>query len=255
MDSDLGLGTVIGFAVAGYVFLTQFHLTRDYVSRLGGGYDVLFLSAAVGFLGLMLSPLGYEFSPAVSAATGIDHLIAPLTTILGKWTHVVPPQIHIVATAVLTAWGLAFALNQMPGIKWYRKRALRRAAIARGNLIEVLLDDALRSRSWVELALESGKSYIGAPVRSPFMEARNADIEIVPVFSGHRTNPDRVLVLARHYGDTIETIIDSPDLSLAHLRVVIPASQIVAARPFDLDLYRSFNPDEIVTPDDALTTN
>lgn len=60
MGSDLGLGTVIGFAVAGYVFLTQFHLTRDYVSRLGGGYEVLFLSAAVGFLGIPLAPFIYE---------------------------------------------------------------------------------------------------------------------------------------------------------------------------------------------------
>ncbi len=74
------------------------------------------------------------------------------------------------------------------------------------------------------------------------MTTEDADIEIVPVFSGHRTAPDRVLVLARYYGDAIENLLDAADRSLADLRVAIPVRQIVGARPFDLDVYRSFNP-------------
>ena len=242
MPDDLGLGTVIGFAVAGYVFLTRFDVTKDSVARLGGGYEVLFLSAAVGFVGLALSPLAYEIATPLAKWTRLDAAAEAVFRLGTPAAHSVPPQMAMVAGAVIVAWGFAMLLNALSGIQWYRKRALRRAAKDRGDLIEVMLDDALHSRSWVELALDTGKSYVGAPIGVVPMTTEDADIEIVPVFSGHRTAPDRVLVLARYYGDAIENLLDAADRSLADLRVAIPVRQIVGARPFDLDVYRSFNP-------------
>lgn len=246
VNNDLGLGAVVGFAVAGYVFLTQFHLTKDRVSRLGGGYEVLFLSAAFGFVGVALSPVVYELSAPIAAWLGIDHAMEPLFRTQDKSAHAVPPYVDQIAAAVVGAWALAVALNHLPGMDWYRKRALRRSAVNRGDLIEVLLYDALRTRAWVELALKSGKSYIGAPISSPLMATDDADIEVVPVFSGYRSDPNQVLVLVRYYGDIIEQVLETPNRSLADLRVVIPARRIAAARPFDLDVYRRFNPGESV---------
>ena len=246
MGDDLALGTVIGFAVAGYVFLTRFHLTKDYMARLGGGYEVLFLSAAVGFVGLVLTPLAFKVAVPVAEWTGLARATEWFSDLSETQPRVAHPDLYLAGSAVITAWLFALLLNSLPGVQWYRKRSLRRAAINRGDYIEVILDDALRSRSWVELALDGGKSYVGAPVGLVPMTTDDADIEIVPVFSGHRTDPDRVLSLARYYGDVIGSIVDSPDRSLADLRVAIPVREIVAARPFDLDVYRRFNPDEAV---------
>ena len=242
MPDDLNLGTIIGFAVAGYVFLTRFDVTRDSVARLGGGYEVLFLSAAVGFVGLSLSPLTYELATPLAKWSRLDGMTKAIFRLGTPAADSIPPPMAMVASAVMFAWAFAKLLNAVPGIQLYRKHALRRAARNRGDLIEVMLYDALRSRSWVELALDTGKSYVGAPIGVVPMTTEDADIEIVPVFSGHRTAPDRVLILARYYGDVIESLLDGGGRSLADLRVAIPVRQIVGARPFDLDIYRSFNP-------------
>ena len=60
------------------------------------------------------------------------------------------------------------------------------------NLIEVLVNDAIQGNWYLELPLESGKSYVGLPLLTGYVESPEAgDVELIPLFSCYRTHETR----------------------------------------------------------------
>lgn len=65
----------------------------------------------------------------------------------------------------------------------------------------------------------------------------------MPLMSGYRKSKSRRLIITTGYASAIYEI-ESGELSHlqeSNLRVVFPQSEIVSARPFDLDVYRSLS--------------
>ena len=136
-------------------------------------------------------------------------------------------------------------------LSWWRRlrctelEGARRAAAERGDLIELTLQDSAQGPQTVEIALNSGKTYIGyATVSGIFQrDATEPDIALLPVVSGYRDKNTQELKLTTSYGhyyDEIEATRkergEGQRTSLEHMRVILPLSEIRSARLFDLEL-------------------
>lgn len=227
----MGLGDVVALALGGYAFVATLVLTRDRMVRWDG-YEMLFVC---GVAGVMLLIVTYPM--AIFARGAAD-----------SW----PANVGVLTVAGILGIPvgalLGFAGNNLPGMEQRRLRRLRALAESNSDLIEVLLDDAMQGDWYVELALETGKCYVGLPVRSAYATSSEAaDVELIPLFSGDRTGETRELRLTRYYGDDIRRLVDDSaglraGLSPRDFRVVIPLRQVVAARLFDPDVYDEMNP-------------
>lgn len=234
----MGLGDIVALALGGYAFVARFVLTRDRMIRWNG-YEMLFACGITGVL--------------------IAGLTLPIAKIAGVGLSFLPPGIGVWTTAgvlgIPVGFLLATALNIWPKMAERRLRRLRAMAEANSNLIEVLLDDAMRGDWYVEVALETGKSYVGLPVGTPYAASTGAvAIELIPLFSGYRTGESRELCLTRYYGDDISRLVDDETverqgLSPRDFRVVVPLVQVVSARLFDPDIYEQMNPEEVPRSD------
>ena len=227
----MGLGDIVALALGGYAFVARFVLTRDRMGRWDG-YEMLFVCGLAGVLLLVGT--------------------WPVAWFVGNVLCWIPKGVSVWSVAgvlgIPIGFGLATTLNRWPGIEKRRLRGLRALAESNSDLIEVLLDDAMQGDWYVELALETGKCYVGLPVRTAYATSSDAaDVELIPLFSGDRTGETRELRLTRYYGDDIRRLVDDPSglrqgLSADDFRVVIPLRQVVAARLFDPDVYQQMNP-------------
>ena len=228
LPGEFGLGTVFGLAAAGYVFLKTFIITKDHLARLGGGYDVLFLSAAVGVgLGLFL-PLYVVLMERVRGFVGghipgFERLPQAMEEIMEGTPIRLSEEALPIAVMILVMWSLASLLNMLilwiPGGYRLRTYLIRKAAIRRGDMLQVVLDDS----RMVEVALKGGKSYIGLPMHPyypvPGDEGRTL-VRIVPIFSGYRSGKKQLLRFARHYGGELSDLLDE-SRSLNHSMLVL----------------------------------
>ena len=225
----MDVGVFFGFALAGYVFLSQFHLTRDRFAHRTG-YELLFVSAASG---LMLTLL----------ITGAARLILEEDGDIFKEAA----GYNLAVLAVLLGWGAAYGLNRLPQIPEWRKRTLRKIAADRGDLMELLLDDALRGDWYVELSLKNGKVYVGMPTGTTERSVGDETVvEIIPLFSGFRSNDTHEVRLVRYYGTDIALLVRGAANKRSSVvdedfRVVIPLREVVSARLFDPEIYSYFN--------------
>ena len=118
------------------------------------------------------------------------------------------------------------------------KRSARLAARFRGNLIGCLMEDAADAAILVELALESGKSYVGFVVTSGATTSNDSDVSIIPFFSGYRCDDTRELRLTTSYRAALARAAkDKSRPTFDDFEVVLSKRQIVSARRFDLEIY------------------
>ena len=228
----MGLGDIVALALGGYSFAARFLLTRDRMVRWDG-YEMLFVCGIVGVLLLGLTLPIAHFVLSVASSWPKDVSVWTIAGVLG----------------IPVGFALATFLNNLPGMEQRRLRSLRTLAESNSDMIEVLLDDAMQGDWYVELALETGKCYVGLPVRTAYATSSEvADVELIPLFSGDRTGETRELRLTRYYGDDIRRLVSESSgregLSPRDFRVVIPLRQVVAARLFDPDVYQEMNPAE-----------
>ena len=231
----MGLGDIVALALGGYAFVARFVLTRDRMARWDG-YEMLF---ACGIAGILLAALTLPLANALDDVPGWLPAGTSVLTVAG-------------VAAIPTGYLLATVLKNLPGMEARRLSRVRSLAEANSDLIKILLDDAIQGSWYVELTLRSGKSYVGLSVHNPYWTSSEfADVELIPLFSGYRTDQQRELKLTRYYGDDIRRMVGDPatpreGLSARDFRVVVPLREIVTARLFDPDVYEQMNPAENV---------
>ena len=221
----MGLGALLFPALGGYLFLMLCHEMRHRVQHQPG-YHLVFASAVVGAL---LFALGLAI--AIALDLGSNSRVA---AVLG---HVsVDPRF---GTAI-SATGLSFVLGLACALVGNRvcplDAANRRAAERSGRLREVLLHDAIKAEGLVEVSLRTGKSYVGMVLGIAVAQPRDSDVALVPMLSGYRHPETRELCMTTNYWPLLR---DRRELAqLLGLRVAVPLSAIVSARPFDLEVHR-----------------
>lgn len=219
----MGLGVLLVPALAGYLFLNWFNGTRYSLPR-ETGYHVVFRAAIAGVFLFFIARLCVLIANALIPQIG------------ESWKTVVPLDYSgtAAATIVLAAL-LPLALNQFP--RYDRFEAQQKAAVAAGDQISLIIDQAILQGRFVEISLASGKSYVGSPIQGTFGHRDDGDVAIIPVASGYRHSETRALIITTNYAPAINDLVDR---NLEILKVAFPMRDIVSARLFDRELYVSF---------------
>ena len=216
-------------AVGGYWFLTNWNYTRYQVER-DSGYRLLFKCALVGILFYCVS----------RALTSAVDLICPSLTLLWD-AHFPEPYTSEVALSLGLALVLPPLFNWRLGWRYTKVQGARRVASNAGDHIELLIDRAIEERKAIEISLRSRKVYIGAATESGVGAISDTDVILIPVLSGYRKEDTLELVVTTNYFDIISDHTgEGSGRTVQELRVVIPLSEVVSARLFDLEVYRAF---------------
>ena len=223
----MGLGALLFPALGGYLFLVLCHAMRHRVQQQPG-YHLVFASAVVGAL---LFALGLAI--AIALDLGSNSRVA---AVLG---HVsVDPRFGTAASATGLSFVLGLLCAAVGNLLCSKDAADRSAAERSGRMREVLLHDAMKAGELVEVSLRTGKSYVAMVLRIVGPQPRDSDVALAPILSGYRHPETRELYLTTPYSPLLG---DPPDPDrLSELRVVVPISEIVSVRPFDLGVHRKF---------------
>ncbi len=228
MNFEISLLPVLG----GYWLLTHLIPTRI-EARRQSGYHLAFQSAAAG---LVLWVVAYAI------LYGIEHWSCSLMhDFLGAGIRADFKSAAIMSVAL--GFLSPFALNRL----FDHGKEEERVAAEYGDLVELLVADAIRRSKLIEISLQSGKSYIGLVLGNTISKWPEADLSLLPTSSGYRDRDTQQLKITTHYAPVVREYLagaqgsfDSISQQLYDLRIVIPRSEIVSARLFDPELYSKF---------------
>ena len=207
--------TLVGFLAAFFLNVVRYWLIHQV------GYWVFLPVLTVGTAFLWIADVGLA---ALEQFLGMER---------GDWMSCLGSTVFWATTLVVLTSVLA---NVLIG----RKRSARLAAKWRGNLIECLMQDSIDS-GLVELTLESGKSYVGEVIDSGINTSNDADVSIMPIFSGHRDH-EHQLHLTTSYTDPLQrasSVVSNEDKhnDASQFELVLSKTRIVSARPFDVEVF------------------
>ncbi|MDE2816954.1 MAG: hypothetical protein OXM03_01465 [Chloroflexota bacterium] len=213
--------------VIGYLFLRQWNYTRFEIPH-DSGYHVLFKSIIAG---MALFPVPYLI------ATSFAHFLPSIYPLV-LWKIFVPFDSEGTLVMILIeAFAGAWSLNKIA--RFNADTCLRRTIRDRGDLIGNLMVDIATSREFVEISLKNRKSYIGIPIHWNNIAGKH--VELIPYWSGYREEDTQQHKITTHYSPIVRDHREKgTPLSGEDIRLVIPSSEIVSARPFIPSLYRRF---------------
>ena len=222
-------------AVGGYWFVTHFNFTRFQAVR-ESGYHILFRSVLFGIVWYCVAAVPVWFLDACDL-WGVPSAIK-------WWVSVFPPTFTVETVAAIALGGLSpYILN----LFYSEELGSRRAAASTGDHMELLISDAVRNQSPVEISLRSRKLYIGFVMGEYGTRQSDLAVSLIPVYSGHRTEDNLNLVIDIDYEHTLGRFVEEESQwrhrSPEDFRVVIPVGEIVSARLFDASVYRAFQTD------------
>lgn len=221
----MNLGWFLIPTLGGYWFLKNFNGTRYSILR-ESGYHVFFRAAFVG---------GLLAASARLAVLFLDRFWPWSVELLESYAPF--PYSSTAILSVFLAVSLPYVLNR----RYSQKKAALQIARDSGDLVELLIAEAIQELKLVELSLRSGKSYIGLARESGIMSHGESDIALVPYFSGYRDKDTQELKITFNYVPMIRESLGNQSnnnkLRYDDFQIVIPMSEIISARIFDLDVY------------------
>lgn len=128
-------------------------------------------------------------------------------------------------------------------IKGLRPDLIREAASERGDLLELLLIDALKSKKLITVTLKGGDVYTGLPFNNS-ENATDSSISVIPAGIGYVDKKTRRVKYKLNFIKTLSWITkpifgSSKKLATEH-QVVIAKSEILTVSMIDRDLFSAF---------------
>ena len=224
----MNLGLLLIPALGGYYLLGRSFVSRYWLARQSG-YALFFSAAIAGVFLLVVARLLAMLLPP-----------DPAWPIVAWWSNYAPFDY---AGTVLISGLLAGIIPEIVNLVTRKHDCAKRAARARGDLIECLIQEAIESkgRQIVEVSTKSSKSYIGFAQHSSVTAGSESDIAITPIISGYRDSKTRDLTLTTNYLPVLLNKNLHNEEFLEHFRVVIPLAEVASARLFDPDAYQLFD--------------
>ena len=220
MGSELGAELLIA-AAGGYLFLRYTNWTRYKIHR-ETGYHLIFLTAATGTFLYAIAYIATFYIPNHFAVINdliqlfpFDFRAVHLTFLLG-----------VLLPSLFNVIGYVF--------RFTKKKAMRRAALQSGSHIEAIFAESFILGELVEITLKNKKSYVGLVYKQGIIDPQSGDsgVTLIPFRSGYRDKKTLKLELTADYCPMFETC-----QKFADLRIAVSMSEIVSARPFDLDMH------------------
>ena len=230
----MGLGLVIFPALLGYALLLSRNSTRFAIARVTG-YHLFFLSAFWG--------IGLAASVVLLVETVVVSGYFPSWLADSNILDILPVKYLVV---VITAMVIVAVIAWIDNYRVDEETAARRCAELCGDLIELRLVKAIDLAAHVELSLRSGKSYIGMVLNGGIATGGDSDVSLIPTASGYRDKDTRELILTTNYGRVFNEWLNSDDPRRTedeiakYFTIVIPKSEIVSVRLFDMEMYGLF---------------
>lgn len=215
----MGLGWLLVPALGGYWFLIHAHFTRFGAHR-HSGYHLVLRSGVAGGVFVIL---------AHTVVLCVDFAFPSVGEF---WRKLVP--INYSGTFLLSALlgiGLPLICNRF----YSEGRAALRAAAEAGDLIELLLAESIRHQKLIQISLKSSKVYVGYALDVEPPVRGESDVAVIPLLSGYRDKDTCEMTITNNYVPLIQRY-QSDQSALGDLRVVIPKSEIVSGRFFDMDI-------------------
>ena len=220
----MSLGDLLIPAILGYWLLTHVHYSR-FVAVRDSGYHVLFRSAFVG---------GFLFGLSETILFFLDRY-APQAQ--ETWERILPADFFSIAVLGCIALVIWAVVNRF----YSAEDAQLRVAREMGDVVELLMLEAMEDGKYVELSLRSRKSYIGIPLESGLGRQGQSDISIIPLASGYRDTDTQELMITTHYAPVISQVLNGELLvPLEDFQIAIPMSEVVSARIFHIEAYQLF---------------
>ena len=220
----MGLGLLLVPALAGYLVQTQLHFFR-YRTLRESGHHVFFRSGLTG------SILGFF-------AQVIVHFVDKCMPHIGASFNEIFAFEY--STAAILSLILAFAIWPLGNLLTDKKKAAIRSARENGELMGILITEAIGSGKSVEVSLDTGKVYVGPIVQSGIGKRSQFDLMIVPLFSGYRHRDTNELIISHSYSRAITR----KARDWKELKIGMSISHVVLVRFFDPSLYREFSNDK-----------
>lgn len=141
-------------------------------------------------------------------------------------------------TEVILSLILALVLPFLFNVVYRSRRGAKRAARNAGEHIELLIIESIEEKVPVEITLRNREIYIGLAGDTGIGGSHDADVAVVPMFSGYRDEDTLDLVVTLDYFPVIDMYLEEdPSRTKEDFRVVLPMNEIVSARLFDEDVY------------------
>lgn len=160
------------------------------------------------------------------------------------------------AWALVVVYPLSWLLNLPLRHNGTLLRAVMRRADAYDQL-EALTSHVLERELTLAVTLDSGKVYIGFPVRSSTFDEERRWIALFPVISGHRDLKGRLELTTGYqsvYAGLLAGLTQAEaDRRLQDFQVVIPLAKVQTLQVFDLAAYSAFHVSPpVAVPADAV---
>ena len=220
----MGLGFLLIPALTGYWILRTWKKTT-YKVRREQGYHVVFLSA---FFGLIPAAIAYILVTAISLS---------FPSLYAIYECFVSFDYSCMIVTILLGLVFPIVLNCGYSQEQEEQEALQKAR-EDGNLIELLFAESVAREMLVEISLRNRKSYIGYVLRNAAEGPNEADISVVPLWSGYRKEDTQELEITTDY---VSSLLGYPEKGVDEdFRVVFPMSEVVSARLFSPSIYKRF---------------
>ena len=228
-------------AIGGYWLLTHWNFTK-YRAERDSGYHLLLRSAGLG-VGLFL--LAYlSLSHLVDFMERVQPIITlggrdPVIAIVTRATLLLEsPPTPLSGEAVLSlffgfAGPLALNLFSLPSV------CARRTAKQFGDHVELLMEQALKDRTLVEVGLRNRRTYVGFVTESGVGKTLDADAKLIPRYSGRRDPNSLRLTLDTDYPSIMAQLQRRNRPVATDSEFVVPLSEIVSVRLFNREVYNA----------------
>lgn len=206
----MGLGLLLMPALAGYFVQTRMHVFR-YDTLRESGHHVFFRSALTGgVLALLAHALVYILDAHCRA------VIVVVTQVF---------DFEYSATAIFSLI-LGAVIVPVGNVIFSRDNAAIKSARKRGELVNIVLEEAVGSGALVEILLENQRVHVGPIVEAGIGISQDFDFTMVPILTGYRKEDTDELVLARN----LLPIIDQDPSLWDILGTTLSTSRIVSVR-------------------------
>ena len=132
-----------------------------------------------------------------------------------------------------------FTGSHVLNLVFWQGACVKRTARQFGDHVELLMEQALKDRTLVEVGLRNRRTYVGFVTESGVGKTLDADAKLIPRYSGRRDPDSLRLTLDTDYPSIMAQLQQRNRPIPTDSEFVVPLSEIVSVRLFNREVYNA----------------